>query len=55
MFLSGMQLGFTAEEVGRMSLTRLRDFIEAFADLGGAGDGPSRRMATQADIDTILG
>lgn len=53
MLLGGMSLGFSPEEAGSMSLTRLGMFIEAHNDLM-ADDGDAPKQATQGDIDALL-
>ena len=51
MYLSGLRLGFSHEELRRMPFWYLSNFIVAWS---GSSEGEVRE-ATQADIDAILG
>jgi hypothetical protein len=55
-FLSGMRMGFTAQELKAMSYTRLLNFIDSYNELmtpEKEGE-PTVREATQADIQSML-
>ena len=51
MYLSGLRLGFSHEELRRMPFWMLGNFIVAW----GGSSNEETREATQADSDAILG
>lgn len=60
MYLVGLKLGFTTEDMRRMPFTRLAMFIMAYNEHNGVDDGGRGRTdgirdATQNDIDRLMG